>query len=235
MFILKKKNHLGFPITVAIPKLKPKIQIDLFVLFRALGVESDLDICKYILGNVDDSRQEIFRNYLEASMFQARGIRTEAEAFDKILNSVNYNTHPPYGKHVPVEKSEIEKERDRLHAMEEKRKYANELLNGGIFIHCSSRQQTIFLLSYCVMRLMSVALGFEPPTDRDCGPNKRVDLTGTTLLNLIRALSQRAMKEFARILSKEVGCRYLVYKNSVLPFNRLNPVRGAEPVTTYPS
>lgn len=206
LFILRRNNGHGHPITVAIPKLKPKHHVNLFVLFRAMGVLSDRDICRHILYNVDDIHQADTHEYLMASMHEASDIRTQDEAFKSILGMVNYNNRPfGYGRgYGPDTRTEEEKVRDQLHAVWEKREYTKDLLENGIFLHCRSPQQSLYFLGYMVRRLLNVAMGIERPTNRDSGEEKKVDITGTTILNNVRAHAQRAIKEFQRHLCREI-------------------------------
>jgi hypothetical protein len=46
MMILSKSTGFGNGIYITIPRIKP---IELFAVFRALGVEEDKEICEYIL------------------------------------------------------------------------------------------------------------------------------------------------------------------------------------------
>ena len=64
--INKKNNGYGFGLFVQLPRLKT--HIPLFVLFRALGIISDKEICKYIVNNVNEDRSEIVQEYLKASI-----------------------------------------------------------------------------------------------------------------------------------------------------------------------
>jgi DNA-directed RNA polymerase II subunit RPB2 len=68
MMISSKKNLYGHGIYVVIPRVKQKKYIELFTLFRALGVVSDKRICEYILLNVEDDKQKAVLNFLQASI-----------------------------------------------------------------------------------------------------------------------------------------------------------------------
>lgn len=58
----------GRGIYVTIPRMRPKVSIELFALFRALGVESDREICDIIMTGVDDPKKADMLRFLEASI-----------------------------------------------------------------------------------------------------------------------------------------------------------------------
>ena len=98
MLISSKTSVYGHRIYVVIPRLKQKTYIELFVLFRALGVLSDKKICEYILLNVEDSKQAAMLKFLEASMDDAnRFIKNEKtaqeDALKHIMTMVAYNVY----------------------------------------------------------------------------------------------------------------------------------------------
>jgi len=98
MLISSKASVYGHRIYVVIPRLKQKTYIELFVLFRALGVLSDKKICEYILLNVEDSNKAAMLKYLEASMYDAnRFIKSEKtaqeDALKHIMTMVAYNVY----------------------------------------------------------------------------------------------------------------------------------------------
>ena len=56
MYIATKNNGAGHPIYIQIPRIKNPIPI--FILFRALGIKSDKDICELIILNIGDKKME---------------------------------------------------------------------------------------------------------------------------------------------------------------------------------
>jgi len=96
IMISSKSSVYGRKIYIVIPRLKQKAYIELFVLFRALGITSDKKICEYILLNVEDSKQAQVLKFLEASMDDAnRFIKSEKtaqeDAMRHIMTMVAYN------------------------------------------------------------------------------------------------------------------------------------------------
>jgi DNA-directed RNA polymerase beta subunit/intein/homing endonuclease len=98
MLVSSKTNVYGHGIYIVIPRMKQKTYIELFILFRALGVLSDKEICEYILLNVEDSKQSQMLKFLEASMEDAnRFIKSEKtaqeDALKHIMTMVAYNVY----------------------------------------------------------------------------------------------------------------------------------------------
>jgi len=98
MLISSKTNIYGHGIYIVIPRMKQKTYIELFVLFRALGVISDKAICEYILLNTEDKKQVDMLKYLEASMDDAnKYIKSEKtaqeDALKHIMTMVAFNNY----------------------------------------------------------------------------------------------------------------------------------------------
>jgi DNA-directed RNA polymerase II subunit RPB2 len=112
MLVSSKTNLYGHSIFIVIPRLKQKSYIELFVLFRALGVLSDKEICEYILLNVTDGKQAQMLKYLEASIDDANKyvknpLTIQEDAIKHIMTMVAFNIHQqaPVVNPVAVSKS----------------------------------------------------------------------------------------------------------------------------------
>jgi len=194
LMVSSKTNIYGHGIYVTIPRLKQKRYIELFVLFRALGVISDKRICEYILLSVDDPKNEDLLLFLEASIEDAKPFLKSKEtiqqdAFDHVMSMVAYNPYQVEKGPAPMKKSQ----------------YTLELFQNDFFPHCKTMEQKLYLLGFMANRLICTALGYNPPDDRDSYLNKRIELSGSLLNNLFRNHYIRFVKDIEKQVVREIN------------------------------
>ena len=150
-------NRNNNKITLRLPMIHK--QIPLFVLFRLLGVETDKDILKYILLNLDTKKAEMFMEELRPSIEDSGLITSQIQA-------IRYLSTITQGKTVS-------------HLLDN--------INTDLFPHIGDNYTTkAYYLGYIVNKLLEVKLGLRDPTDRDSFIYKRVDLSGFLLASLFR-------------------------------------------------
>jgi len=187
MMISSKNNGFGNGIFMTIPRIKQPIE--LFVVFRALGVISDKDIAKYILLDIDDTKQSDLLQSLQASMIDANKYMTQEDAIKHITASVAY---------TPLNM-------DKETGIRKKREFTIEVLDNDLFPHCQTLQQKLYLIGYMAKKLIYTSLGRLPPDDRDSYVNKRIELTGTLLNNLFRNYFNKLVKEMQKQIVREIN------------------------------
>jgi DNA-directed RNA polymerase II subunit RPB2 len=187
MMIASKNNGFGHGIFVTVPRIKQPIE--LFVLFRALGILSDKDITKYIVLDIVDEKQADVLTSLQASMIDANKYMTQEDALRHITASVAY---------TPINM-------DKETGMRKKREFTIEVLDNDLFPHCQSLPQKLYLLGYMANKLIQTSLGWISQDDRDSYLNKRIDLTGTSLNNLFRNYLNKLVKEMQKQVVREIN------------------------------
>jgi DNA-directed RNA polymerase II subunit RPB2 len=185
--ISNKNNGFGFPLKVVIPRVRESI--DLFVLFRALGVLSDKSICEYIILNIEDSKQQELLNFLNASVVESNYCMTKEDALKHITSHVAF---------IPMNM-------DKDAGIKKKNDFTLEVLSNDLFPHCVSPEQKIYFLGFMANKLIQTALGWIKPNDRDSYVNKRIDLTGQLLNNLFRNYFNKLVKETQKNIIKEIN------------------------------
>ena len=83
-----KTRKFGYPIYVQIPKLKKPLP--LFVLFRAFGIISDKEICKYILLDIDNPENEDLLKFLKGSIEDSEKYKTQEDSIQFMKGCVLY-------------------------------------------------------------------------------------------------------------------------------------------------
>ena len=83
MMISAKNNGFGHGIYVQVPRMK--IPLPLFVIFRALNVISDKDICRHILLNTDDQHNKELLFALQGSIIDANKVATNEDAIKTLM------------------------------------------------------------------------------------------------------------------------------------------------------
>jgi DNA-directed RNA polymerase beta subunit len=187
MMIASKNNGFGRGIYVMIPRFK--LPIELFALYRALGVLSDKEICQHILLNIDDPKQAEMLAFLEASIIDGNKYPTQEESLRHIVSMVAF---------TPINM-------DKDTGAKKKREFAIEVLGTDLLPHCRTLKQKLYLLGTMATKLIQTSLGWLPPDDRDSYVNKRIELTGTLLNNLFRNYFNKLVKEMQKKIVSEIN------------------------------
>ena len=187
LMVSSKNNGLGFPIMVQLPRVKQPVP--LFVLFRALGVISDLDICKYIILDIDKEEYKELLHGLTASIIDSNTVLTQAEALKHITSYVMF---------TPIN---MDKETGARKKME----FTNDILENDLLPHCMTKIQKLYFLGYMTNKLLQANFKWITQDDRDSYVNKRVDLTGTLLNNLFRNYFNKLVKDMEKQIIKEIN------------------------------
>tara|TARA_B100001063_G_scaffold160907_2_gene150219 strand:- start:893 stop:4492 length:3600 start_codon:yes stop_codon:yes gene_type:complete len=187
MMVSSKNNGFGYGIYIQIPRMKNPIPI--IVVFRALGLISDKEICKKILLDIDIEYNEELLEFLKGSLIDSNKVLTEELAIEYMTNNVMF---------TPINMTKED-------GQQKKYEFACDILNNDLFPHCRTKIQKIYFLGYMVNKLIKSALGRIPLDDRDSYLNKRIDLTGTLLNNLFRNYFNKLVKDMQKQVIREIN------------------------------
>ena len=180
--ITSKEGLSGKTIKVLIPHFRQ--EIPLFILLRALGIESDKEIIHYITNNIDDSEMS---HLLLPSLEEASNIQTQQLAVEymiKYLYMSNYHLKDT-DKHKKIV-------------------YLNEVLKTELLPHVGeSCLKKAHFLGYMTNRLLQCYLNRQDYDDRDSYVNKRIDTPGSLLANLFRQYFNKLVKDMRNSVMKE--------------------------------
>ena len=206
--ITKKNTHkcqnLGERIMAKVPYVKS--DIDIVILFRALGLESDKDIIDYIIfDEKDNSFKELLRPSLE---YISSKYKTKDECLEYI------------GKRST--KGEGIKKEDRIER-------GKDILAQYLLPHIStkgdneSKKAKAYFIGYMIYRLGNCVLGRACNDDRDHFGKKRLDVSGVLLTGLFRHLFTKFVKNAEKNLKNKI--------NNKKPFNLDSDIFDTKKIT----
>ena len=187
MYIASRNNGYGKAMYLQIPRIK--IPIPLFIIFRAFNIISDKEICELIMLNIDNEHMKTMLLSLKASIIDANKYMTKEAAIKFIVNNVIY---------TPMNM-------DKETGSKKKFDFAMEVLSNDIFPHCKTETQKIYMLGYMTNMLLQTSFGWLQESDRDSYMNKRVDLTGPLLNNLLRNYFNKLVKDMRKQIIREIN------------------------------
>jgi len=187
MMISSKNNGFGCPLYLQLPRVKQPLP--LFIVFRALGVLSDKDICEHILLDIDDEKNKELLKALQASIIESNTCMTKEDAVRYITSYVMF---------TPINM-------DKETGIRKKAEFTADILSNDLFPHCTTVEQKIYFLGYTANMLLKTSFDLMKQDDRDSYLNKRVDLTGALLNNLFRNYFNKLVKDMEKQVIKEIN------------------------------
>lgn len=187
ILIASRNNGYGNALYLQIPRIK--IPIPLFIMFRAFNIISDKEICELIMLNITKENMKKMLISLKASIIEANKVVSQEAAIKYIVANVIY---------TPMNM-------DKETGSKKKHDFAIEVLTNDIFPHCKTEKQKIYMLGYMTNILLQTSFGWLPESDRDSYINKRVDLTGPLLNNLLRNYFNKLVKDMKKQIIREIN------------------------------
>ena len=162
---MTSKKYLYGSILVSLPSFTEKIP--LFILFRALGIETDKEIYESIFGDeLNNNDKEYFDNFIRPSIISSYYTFKEEQIYIYTQNdALNYLKHRVRYASIEHVKSVI---------MTEIFPNIDELDNKGKY------------LGYLILQFIKTVIGTLPISDRDSYIYKRVDISGFKLTELFQ-------------------------------------------------
>ena len=187
LMINSKNNGFGNSIHVQIPRVKQPIP--LFIVFRALGVISDKEICEKIILDINADENKKMLDALQASVIEANRHLTKEDCIKYITSFAIF---------TPINM-------DKETGIKKKVEFTMDILNNDLYPHCHNVVQKIYFLGYMTNRLLQASFEITKGDDRDSYVNKRIDLTGTLLNNLFRNYFNKLVKDMEKQVVREIN------------------------------
>lgn len=174
------KNPQIHLLRVAIPRIKT--EVPLFIVFRALGILADKDILDLILGPEGDSS---FDDIIQESIEEAGFVITQEQALLYLAEQAAASTSKTQ-RHIQVA----------------------DLLAEELFPHIGKTEaayEKACFLAHMTRKVLWINSRRIQVDDRDGYPNKRVDLPGFLLANLVRGyFGTKMIKDMRAAIAKEI-------------------------------
>ena len=200
----------NYGINIKVPILN---EVSVFVVMRALGLETDKEIVKYIVYNDDDiDMLNLLKISIDLSKKEGKKlILNKEDAYYSLTNKVR------------VVKKYADK--DRKLQYEEKKEHLEALLRNAFLPHINSDHNNdvlrtkAYFLGYMINKLLNCYLGRTEPDDRDSFVNKRIDMPGDLIFDLFKQHYKKMLNDCNKFFKKRSG------SNHENPLNIINQIK----------
>ena len=187
--ILTIKNRKDGLIVVSTSQL---VDIPLFIIMRALGLEADYDILINITFNLEDIKMINLLRFSMLNCFDEEGntIKTREEALIFLANKIAKN------RRISSTDEELAKAQRRI--------FIEKILRNDLLQHLGNDiPKKRCFIGYMVHKLLSVILGRETEDDRDALHNKRIETPGILLGQLFKQNWKKMLSEIQTAFKKK--------------------------------
>ena len=182
-----KETQFGKYIRVVIHHVKQDIPI--FILFRALGIESDKEIIEYILYDLEDKNNLDLIKYLKGSVEEANNCLYKNHAMEYLSNYLSITGYP----------------KEMLTVKNRKLSILNSILKDDFLPHVGDNfNNKALYLGYMINKLIKCSINILPLDDRDSYINKRIDTPGILMSNLFRQYYGKVVRDMKMMIYKEI-------------------------------
>ena len=183
--IRMKKDHI---LTMKIPQFN---EIPIFILVKALGIESDKDIIDYIVNDSNDVDMiNLVRLSLDNTVTENKTkILTQEEAIEYLITKMK-----------SIKKYSDTSVEDRLI---ERRMHLMNILKKDILPHMGTNiVKKSYYICHMIHKLLKCFLGRKDVDDRDSYVNKRVDIPGVLIAMLFKQYFKKMLNECNKFFKK---------------------------------
>lgn len=182
-----KPNHMGRTIRLNASFLRS--EVPLFIMFRALGVLTDVEILEHIIYDIEDTKHQRFLSEMMATIEDSSEIHTQEEALQYLSKYIGITGTP----------------REYLEQPDVARKMTMQILHNDFLPHVGKnlRRKALYIGSM-VKKIIRIYLGYQLPDNRDSYMFKRIDTPGILLSNLFRQCYGKMIKEMRNSIQREL-------------------------------
>ncbi len=181
-------NQFGRLMRITIHHVRTDIPV--FILFKALGIESDKQIIELCVYDIDQKDSKVFMDHLKGCVNEASCIKTRYQALEYLSKYLNISGYP---------KEIITNKNKRINIV-------LEILKNDLLPHVGENYEDKALyLGYMLRKLLQCVLGMRNFDDRDSYLNKRIDSPGVMISNLFRQYYGKMVKDAKNMIYKELN------------------------------
>ncbi len=181
----RRQKNGGGTLCVSIPFVRKPLPV--FVLFRALGVQSDQEIMNLIFPDMEGPEAQMLAHMLVPSIAEAA---------------------PFYNKHTAIQYiKSLTKGYGEAHVL--------DIIHNQLFIHIDDqpRARAMFLAD-CVRSILRVAAGIDPETDKDDISNQRCLVSGFHIQLLFNQIYAQWRKQINKVVGTEYKMNTAIYQGA---------------------
>lgn len=168
---------------IKFPRIKKDIPIS--IIFRALGCLTDKEILYYIIDNNNSEIDNIIIKILHGSLLENENIYSEIDAIKYISNYINI-TNNNFSDDIKLD-------------------YTKNIIKKDLLPHLDTDIKKLHFLGIMVNKLLKYSLGLIEPSNRDSYQNKRMEVAGVLIGNLIYQGLNKISKDIKLYINKNIS------------------------------
>lgn len=184
---------------IKFPRIKKDLPIS--VVFRALGCLTDKEILYYIIDNDGSEIDNLMIKILHGSLLENENVYTELDATKYISNHINL-TKNSFSDDIKYD-------------------YTKNIIKKDLLPHLHTDIKKLHFLGIMINKLLKYSLGLIQASNRDSYPNKRMEVAGVLMGNLIYQGLNKISKDIKLYINKNISDDVLSVKDNRI-INELN-------------
>jgi DNA-directed RNA polymerase II subunit RPB2 len=178
-----------------------KKDIPISVIFRALGCLTDKEILYHIIDGDNSETDKIMIRIIHNSLLSNENVSTEIEAISYLSKHINV-TNYSFSNDIKLD-------------------YTKNIIQKDLLPHLDSDYKKIHYLGLMINRLCKFSLGLIKPSNRDGYLNKRMEVAGVLMGNLIYQGMNKISKDIKLYITKNIHSDILALNENQI-INDLN-------------
>jgi len=191
--ITNKDNVLDNKLYISLPHVK--IDIPVFVVFKALGCLSEKEMIYFIIDNSNNDIDQVLINIIATSVKEVSHITTEYDALKYISRHIHSNSS---------------------FTSEMKVNYCKNIIQKELLPHLEDNLSKLYFMGLMINKLLKCHLKIDKPSDRDSYFNKRIETSGLLMGNLTIQGMSKVIKDIKTYLNKEVNSGIWTINNNYI-------------------